>query len=46
MAFLRCRVTHLTTPRSAPVPKIDELAYVLDNRRPDLVFITETMKHG
>ncbi len=25
-----------------PTPKIDELAYVIDNRRPDLVFITET----
>lgn len=24
------------------VPKIDELAYVIDNHRPDLVFITET----
>ena len=24
------------------VPKIDELGYVIDNRRPDLVFITET----
>ena len=24
------------------VPKIDDLAYIIDNRRPDLVFITET----